>query len=177
MTKTRTLIAVILFFAAGGALFLMANPKTSETAALRFVDNGPAPDFTLSDINGATVKLSEMKGKVVVLNFWATWCGPCRKEIPDFIDMQNEYGKDGLQFIGVALDDGGAAVVKPYADKTKMNYPVLIGSEDVVKKYGGMNAIPVTVLIDRKGNMRARYVGMRTRAVLESMVLPLLKEK
>jgi thiol-disulfide isomerase/thioredoxin len=177
MSKNRVLIALVLLVTSGGILLLMARPSKETVVAERFQENKTAPEFTLPDINGTLVKLSDFKGKVVALNFWATWCGPCRKEIPDFIELQETYGKDGLQFIGIALDEQGLSVVKPFADKYKINYPILLGDEVVQSKYGGMNAIPVTILIDRNGVMRGRYVGMRTKAVMESLVLPLLKEK
>jgi cytochrome c biogenesis protein CcmG/thiol:disulfide interchange protein DsbE len=177
MKTNKVIIALIFFFVASGAVYLLANTTSSETEAVVNSDNSPAPDFTLQDINGNEVQLSDLKGKVVALNFWATWCGPCRKEIPDFIELQNMYGKDGLQFVGIALDEGGVGVVKPYADKMKINYPILIGTEAVTVSYGGMNAIPVTILIDKMGNLRGKFVGMRTKAVMESLILPLLKEK
>lgn len=178
MKTNRVIIALIFFFVASGAVYLLANTTSKETVEMvQNQDNSAAPDFTLPDINGVNVKLSDLKGKVIALNFWATWCGPCRKEIPDFIELQNMYGKDGLQFIGIALDEGGVSVIKPFAEKLKMNYPVLVGNEAVTAAYGGMNAIPVTILIDKKGNLRGKFVGMRTKAVMESLILPLLKEK
>ena len=178
MKTNRVIIALIFFFVASGAVYLLANTTSKETVEMvQNQDKSAAPDFTLPDINGVNVKLSDLKGKVIALNFWATWCGPCRKEIPDFIELQNMYGKDGLQFIGIALDEGGVSVIKPFAEKLKMNYPVLVGNEAVTAAYGGMNAIPVTILIDKKGNLRGKFVGMRTKAVMESLILPLLKEK
>lgn len=178
MKTNRVIIALIFFFVASGAVYLLANTTSKESVEMvQNQDNSAAPDFTLPDINGVNVKLSDLKGKVIALNFWATWCGPCRKEIPDFIELQNMYGKDGLQFIGIALDEGGVSVIKPFAEKLKMNYPVLVGNEAVTAAYGGMNAIPVTILIDKKGNLRGKFVGMRTKAVMESLILPLLKEK
>jgi peroxiredoxin len=158
-------------------IFLFARPKAADMRSADFAEQKPAPDFSLPDINGTTVKLSDFKGKVVVLNFWATWCAPCRKEIPDFIEMQNQYGKDGLQFVGIAIDQEGVQVIKPYADKAKMNYPVLVGDDAVFAKFGGSNAIPVTLLIDKKGTIRNTYVGMKPKAALEEMVLALMREK
>ncbi len=177
MTGKRSILAVIFFLVLGVGIFLFARPKAEDLKTASFDQTKPAPEFSLPDINGTTVKLSDFKGKVVVLNFWATWCGPCRKEIPDFIEMQTQYGKDGLQFVGIALDEQGVSVVKPFCEKLKMNYPSLIGNNDIFAAYGGRDAIPVTYIIDRKGAIRTSYIGMRTKAALEEMLLPILREK
>ena len=173
----RPLFFIIFFLVSGIAIFLFAKPKAEDMKHADFSDTKEAPDFELKDVNGNTVRLSDFKGKVVVLNFWATWCAPCRREIPDFIELQNAYGKDGLQFIGIALDQEGVEKVKPFVGKYKIEYPILIGNSSVADKYGGMDAIPVTLLIDRKGMIRNRYVGMRQKSDLESMVLALMREK
>ena len=138
----------------------------------------PAPELELKDMTGKVVRLSDYRGQVVVLNFWATWCPPCRKEIPDFIELQNNFGPQGLQFIGVAMDEEGAPKIQQYLDKQPINYPIWVGEAGPVQeKFGALNAIPVTYIIDRKGNIRAKYVGIRKKAVVEEMIRPLLSEK
>ncbi len=155
---------------------LVTDAIAGTTSAQQVGVNKPAPPLELKDINGKTVKLSDYKGKVVVLNFWATWCPPCRKEIPGFIELQNQYGTKGLQFLGVALDEEGLSKVKPYVDKNPISYPILIGDPKGVARYGEMGAIPVTFIIDKKGVIRQNYVGMRMKSVIESAVTPLMAE-
>ena len=112
-----------------------------------------APDFELSDYTGKKVRLADYKGKVVFVNFWATWCGPCKYEIPMFVDLQQRYGAQGLAFLGISVDDP-VEELKPFVDQYKMNYPVLVGlgREDVQDAYGPMVGIPVTVVVGRDGN-------------------------
>jgi peroxiredoxin len=157
---------------------VIMQPAAVEPTSLAMQqDDTPAPDFVLQDINGQQVRLSDYKGKVVVLNFWATWCPPCRKEIPDFNELQTQYGDKGVQFIGVALDEEGLPKVKKWMATNAVGYPVLIADAAIKKAYGEMNAIPVTMLIDRKGIIRTKYIGMRQKAIVESMIAPLLAEK
>ncbi len=177
MANKRSIAVLVVFILAGVSIFLFARPKTEDMRTKSVDQTQAAPEFSLLDVNGTTVKLSDFKGKVVVLNFWATWCGPCKKEIPDFIELQNQYGKDGLQFIGVAIDQEGLSVIKPFSEKLKINYPTLIGNDEVFAKFGGRDAIPVTILIDKKGMIKTTYIGMRKKEALEEMVLALMKEK
>ena len=128
-------------------------------------------DFTMKDMNGRDVKLSDYKGKVILLDFWATWCGPCKFEIPGFVELQTKYGKHGLQVIGVSVDDT-VKQLQPYVAEYKMNYPVLqgLGHDDVQEAYGPMWGIPTSVVISRDGLICAKHTGLPpTRASGESL--------
>lgn len=183
--RTKLFVPVLsglLGFGALAAYQLIQSPTLpGDTTAMAATDTKsdaprPAPDFALKDVNGNTVRLSDYKGKVVVLNFWATWCPPCRKEIPDFNELQSVYGSQGVQFLGIALDDEGLAKVKPWVANNPMKYPTLIPDASI-KAYGEMTSIPVTFLIDRKGMIRQSYIGARQKSVLEGMMAPLIAEK
>jgi peroxiredoxin len=134
----------------------------------------PAPDFTLTDTSGKPVKLSDSKGKVVLLNFWATWCGGCQTEIPWFIDLHNKYKDAGLNVIGVSMDNDGWKSVKPYLKEKNVTYAIVIGNEAVAKRYA-VEGMPVTLLIDREGKIAATHVGLVTKAQYQSEVEALLK--
>lgn len=129
-----------------------------------------APDFTLTDVEGKKVSLSDYKGKVILLDFWATWCGPCKMEIPSFIELQNVY-KDDVVVLGVSLDQGGPSAVVPFVEKMKINYPVVYGDGTVVKAYGGIRGIPTTFVIDRDFNIQRKYVGYTDHKVFEKDIL------
>jgi len=118
-----------------------------------------APDFSLKNIAGEEVRLSDYRGKIVFINFWATWCGPCRHEVPAFVELQEEYGKDNLVILGISLDRGDLSVVPKFADEYRINYEVLYGDANVVQKYGGINSIPTTFIVDRDGYIRDGMVG------------------
>jgi len=118
-----------------------------------------APAFTLPDLDGRSVSLSDFSGKVVVVNFWATWCPPCRAEVPDFVRVQSKYRNRGLAFVGLSLDTGGARDVRPFVEDNNVNYTMLIGNDDVAKAYGGIVGIPTSFLIDRKGRIIQRFQG------------------
>jgi thiol-disulfide isomerase/thioredoxin len=132
-------------------------------------------NFTLKDLSNKDVKLSAFKGKVILLDFWATWCGPCKIEIPWFIEFQNKYGKDGLQVIGVSIDDT-LPKLKPYVDTMKMNYVVLQGldHDDVQDAYGPMFGIPVTAIISRDGKVCMKHAGLASKSSFETMIKELL---
>jgi peroxiredoxin len=119
-----------------------------------------APDFTLKDSGGATVHLSDYKGKVVLLDFWATWCGPCKIEIPWFMEFEQQYKDRGFAVLGVSMDEGGWDDVKPYIDQHKINYRILMGTDVVGQAYGGVDSLPTTFLIDRSGKIAVKHEGI-----------------
>jgi thiol-disulfide isomerase/thioredoxin len=141
---------------------------------------GAAPQWKLQDLAGKPVSAADFKGKVVVVDFWATWCPPCREEVPGYVELQNKYGKDGLVIVGVSLDQAGPEVVKAFATKFGVNYPMLMGDEAVVSAFapfGGVQALPTTFLIDAQGQIRDRKVGMETKEVYEKKIVAVLGEK
>ena len=139
-------------------------------------DLGAAPDFTLPDLDGRPFTLSAYRGNVVVLNFWATWCPPCRAEIPGFIALQDAFREAGVVFVGVALDDEGAAVVAPYAEERGMNYPVLVDGWQAAARYGGIGTVPTTFLIDAEGRIRYRHTGILLKPSLRAALAELTRE-
>ena len=154
-----------------GILFL-AGPLQQAGAATT-----AAPEWQLNDPDGNAVKLSDFKGKVVILDFWATWCPPCRAEIPGFIALQKQYAARGLTVVGVSLDTDGASVVKAFVKRAGMNYPIVIGDEKIASDYGGITAIPTTFVLDRNGNIVTSHQGYASQVVFESEIRPLLEQK
>ena len=149
--------AIVCVFLAGCS----KAPSTAKAAGVKEAkDRKEAPDFTLKDANGATVKLSDYKGKVVLLDFWATWCGPCKIEIPWFMEFEQQYKDKGFAVLGVSMDEGGWDEVKPYIEERKINYRILMGTDDVGQRYGGVDSLPTTFLIDRAGRIATVHVGL-----------------
>jgi thiol-disulfide isomerase/thioredoxin len=146
-----------------------------DTAADALAVGKPAPlQFTMKDMNGVDVKLASFKGKVILLNFWATWCGPCQEEIPSLVDLQQQYGEQ-LVILGVSIDDP-LSKLKPYATKMHMNYPVLVGKDrqDVQDAFGPLFGIPVSVFVDRDGRIWKRHSGIASREQFEREIKALL---
>ena len=134
----------------------------------------PAPDFTLKDVNGKPVKLSEYKGKVVLLNFWATWCGPCKIEIPWFKEFETTYKNQGFAVLGVAMDDDGWESVKPYVKEKEVNYRVVVGTEQVSVLYGDVESLPTTFVIDREGRIASVHIGLISKSDYANEIKQLL---
>ena len=130
----------------------------------------PAPDFALQTLDGQTLKLSDLRGKAVVLNFWATWCSPCKAEMPWFVDFQKQYSAQGLQIVGVAMDDSAKDDIEKFAKQMGVNYPVVLGKESLADQYGGVEFLPTTFYIDRSGNIQDRVFGIVDRQEAEASV-------
>ena len=137
-------------------------------------DQPLAPDFTLTELSGQKLRLADYKGKVVLLDFWATWCGPCRIEIPGFIELQNKYRDQGFTVIGISMDEGGPETVKEFYQEYKMNYPVALGTQTVSELYGGVYGLPTTFVIGRDGRIYSRHPGAEPVSVFEDEVKTLL---
>jgi peroxiredoxin len=144
-----------------------APPETAGNAA---------PSFTLQDLSGNKVSLSDFKGKVVILDFWATWCPPCVMEIPHFVELYDQYKAQGFTMVGISLDRGGIGAVEAFVRKYKVNYPILMTDGRVDRVYGGIKYIPTTFVIDAAGNIRQKYVGYKDKAVFEADIKALLAE-
>lgn len=176
------LAALALGVAACGPKKDQAPPQPKVTAAAKAAAApvaalpvlGVAPAWKLQDVNGAAVTSEQLKGKVVVLDFWATWCPPCREEIPGYIALQKKYGQDGVALVGVSLDQAGPGVVKEFMGKFGVNYQMLMADDAVIAAFGGVEAIPTTFLIDRTGKIRDRKVGSEPTAEYEKKIQALL---
>ena len=124
-----------------------------------------APDFTLPSLEGKDVTLSAYHGHAVLLNFWATWCGPCKIEMPWFVELQKEYGPQGLEIVGVAMDDASKDEIQKFAREMGVNYTILLGKEAVGQQYGGVDVLPTTFFIDREGKIISREFGLQSRSL------------
>ncbi len=156
--------AAMLYFG-----FHMAKRPGNE-GITRMTKSAPAPDFTLESLNGKSTRLSDFRGKAVLLNFWATWCGPCKIETPWLVELQNQYGSQGLQVVGIAMDDSSKEDIAKFAKDMGVNYPVLIGKEAVGDAYGGVPALPESFFIGRDGKIIDRIIGLKGRAEIEDSI-------
>jgi len=170
--------AIGILGCAGGTSHASGKSDAKSSASLK-----SAPAVTFKDLQGNNVPLSSLKGKVVLVNFWATWCDPCRVEIPWMIEFQQKYSSQGFTMLGVAMDDEGAEVVKPFVQRTQfdvnghpmtMDYPIVTGDDDVAAKFGGIIGYPTSFLITRDGKIAKKYMGLVSEDELQTEIEGLL---
>jgi thiol-disulfide isomerase/thioredoxin len=170
MMPARQFVASLLLI----LLPAVAAAQLDNQPVIRFVRNpDPAPDFNLISLDGKPLTLADARGKVILLNFWATWCGPCRAEVPDLVTLQQRY-EGRLQVIGLNVDDEDAAVVQKYIDETGINYPVAMTPDKVREEYGGIAALPTSFLVDTEGRVVQKHVGLWDLAYFETEIRALL---
>ena len=167
--------ALILLIFGVSYQYLTANGSSDNDSKknTQTVQYPTAPGFSLTDIKGNRVNLSDYKGKVVIIDFWATWCRPCRMGIPEFVDLQSEYDND-LVILGISVDNGDLSVVPAFAEQYSINYPVLFATGEVVRAYGGITSIPTTFIIDRNGKVRNRVIGYQPKSFFSGEIEKLL---
>jgi thiol-disulfide isomerase/thioredoxin len=169
--------SLVVCLAASSLLFFfprLSGAQDSDQPTIRFVRNpDPAPEFKLTGLDGKPVTLAASKGKVILLNFWATWCGPCRAEIPDLVEIQNKY-KDRLQILGLVVDDDDQAAIKKFVAEFNINYPVAIATDDVRIQYGGIGALPTSFMVDSGGRVVQKHEGLRDPVLYETEIRSLL---
>jgi thiol-disulfide isomerase/thioredoxin len=171
--KVRGLVPVVAL-AASLAVTLSARSAPPEDGINAAGNAAAAPNWELKDLDGRTVRSSDFKGKVVVLDFWATWCGPCRAEIPGLVALQKEHSPEGLVIVGASVDEGGASTVKQFTEKLGVNYPVVLADEKAQQAFGGIEAIPTTFIIDRAGRIVKKDFGFTDKDEFEQEIKPLL---
>ena len=160
-------------------LDLFTGPKSAKRLVAGYVqpvERKMAPEFALKDASGATIRLSDLRGKVVLVNFWATWCAPCGIEIPWFIEFQKTYQPRGLDVVGVSLDEEGWDAIRPYAEQRKVNYRLAAGNDSVAQLYGA-DSLPATFIIDRSGRIASIHVGLCSKSEYESVIQTVLAER
>ncbi len=158
-------------------VFLFFACAKAEMSGMSGQDYPDAPEFTFEDLNGNKISLSDLSGKVIMLNVWATWCSPCIREIPDFIEIYKQYKDKGLEIIGLSMDRISQSKVLKFAENLKINYAVAMMTSKLNKDYGPFPAIPVTIIIDKNGKIRHRKIGMVNKSYVESWFLKLMEEK
>ncbi|MBC7928325.1 MAG: redoxin domain-containing protein [Bryobacteraceae bacterium] len=171
----RATFGLILAFT---LLSCASNKEGSVSAAAGSKETGArrnsAPPFSLRDTDGKIVNLADYKGKVVLLNFWATWCGPCKVEIPWFVEFEQKYKDRGFAVLGVAMDEDGWDIVKPYLTKNKINYRIVLGDDKIADSFGGVESLPTTYVLDKDGGIVSEHVGLVSKSDYEQEIVKLL---
>ena len=172
--KRRDPIVLIIVAVVISLMLVFGIQKTRHTSVQQIgagkFQGKPAPDFSLTSLDGKTLKLSDYRGKAVLLNFWATWCEPCKIEMPWFVDLQKKYQAQGFTVLGVAMDDASPSDISDFAKKMGVNYPIVIGKEAVGNQYGGVTYMPESYYIDRDGKIVERVIGLVSRSEIESNI-------
>jgi peroxiredoxin len=161
---------VVVAVVAAAMLYFGTHMARRTGTEPRITKSSDAPDFTLQSLDGKSMRLSDLRGKAVLLNFWATWCGPCKIETPWLVELQNQYGHDGLQVVGVEMGDDGKDEITKFMKDMGMNYPVLIGKEAVGEAYGGVPALPETFFIGRDGKIVDKIIGLKGKGEIEDSI-------
>jgi thiol-disulfide isomerase/thioredoxin len=169
--KARSIFPVVLAASIAFAASALSAPPVD---AINAGNAASAPNWELKDLDGKMVRSSDFKGKVVVLDFWATWCGPCRAEIPGFVALQKKYAPERLVIIGASVDEGGASTVKPFTQKPGVNYQVVLADEKVQQAFGGIEAVATTFIIDRAGRVVKKHSGFANKDEFEQEIRLLL---
>jgi len=172
--KRNPLIIVVVAVVVALMLFIGIHTARrygpGSAAASLDIKGHAAPEFALQSLDNKTVHLSDFRGKAVLLNFWATWCSPCKIEMPWFVELQQQYGPQGLQVIGIAMDDASKEDIAKFAKDLGVNYPILLGKESVGEAYGGVQFLPTTFFIDRDSKVLEREFGLKSRSVFEDNI-------
>jgi peroxiredoxin len=158
-------------------ILLLALVSLSLTVCAYGQSGEKAPDFSLTGMDGSSISLEEIKGNVIFINFWATWCPPCRQEIPGFIELYEKYKEDGMVILGVSLDRGGPNVVKEFMQEYSISYPMAMATQEFYEAYQPGQYIPTTFVVDRQGNIRDKHVGYMSKEMMEKIFLELSGDK
>jgi thiol-disulfide isomerase/thioredoxin len=164
------LCIAILAMVASGKYLSRSRQNQNTSTLVGDVRGQAAPEFELTSLDGKRVKLSDFRGKAVLLNFWATWCEPCKVEMPWFVELQKKYGNDGLVVLGVAMDDTETSKIAQFASEMGVNYPVLLGTDQVSEDYGNVQYLPTSFYIDREGKLVGKGTGLLGRDEIEQNV-------